>query len=142
MRIDTRSFTEESRTDLKAEILSIADGEGARWVVTRNQKPANGLPDTFVKRIGADGTVTSKLLPFGTDPVGAIVAGGGNVWIPVRDGVLRVDPATASVVEHVGLAPSDARGVVVSRGVAWATDGDTVRVLDANGAGAQEPVQG
>jgi hypothetical protein len=142
VRIDTRSFTEESRTDLKAEVLSIADGEGARWVVTRNQKPANGLPDTFLKRIGTDGTVASTLLPFGTDPVGAVLAGGGSVWIPVRDGVLRVDPATARVVEHVDLAAADSRGVVFSRGAVWATDGGTVRVLDASGAGTEEPVQG
>jgi hypothetical protein len=142
VRIDTRSFTEESRTDLKAEVLSIADGEGARWVVTRNQKPANGLPDTFLKRIGSDGTVASTLLPFGTDPVGAVVAGGGSVWIPVRDGVLRVDPATARVVEHVDLMSADSRGVVISRGAVWATDGRALRALDATGAGAQEPVQG
>jgi hypothetical protein len=142
VRIDTRSYTEESRTDLKAEILSIADGEGARWVVTRNQKPANGLPDAFLKRIGADGVTASTLLPFGTDPVGPVAAGRGSVWIPVRDGVLRVDPATARVVEHVDLVPSQARNVVVAGGAVWVTDGETVRVLTADGSGTEEPVRG
>jgi hypothetical protein len=143
VRIDTRSYTEESRTDLKAEILSIADGEGARWVVTRNQKPVNGLPDAFLKRIGPDGAVGSKLLPFGTDPVGPVVAGRGNVWIPVRDGVLRVDPATARVVEHIQLAPASSRAVVVAGGATWATDGDRgIRAVDGEESGAQAPVRG
>jgi hypothetical protein len=140
--IDTRSYTEESRTDLKAEIMSIADGEGARWVVTRNQKPASGLPDAFLKRIGTDGTVRSALLPFGTDPVGPVVVGRGSVWIPVRDGVLRADPATGRVVERVELAPASSRAVVVAGGATWATDGDRVRVIGAGESGVQEPVRG
>ena len=57
VQLDDRTFHEDGRTDLKAEILSIADGEGARWVVTRNPKPTNGLPDAFLKRIGADGAI-------------------------------------------------------------------------------------
>ena len=94
VRLDDRTFHEDGRTDLKAEILSIADGEGARWVVTRNPAPANGLPDAFLKRIGTDGAVTSTLLPPGTDPVGNVAAGGGAIWVPVRDGVVTYDPAT------------------------------------------------
>ena len=98
VRVDTGTFREEGRTDLKAEILSIADGDGARWVVTRNPAPANGLPDAFLKRIGADGALVSKLLPPGSDPVGNVAVGAGSVWIPVRDGVLRYDAATAQFV--------------------------------------------
>jgi hypothetical protein len=49
VQVDTRTFDELGRVDLKAEILSIADGEGARWVVTRNPKPATGLPDAVLR---------------------------------------------------------------------------------------------
>ena len=130
VRLDNRTFREQGRTDLRAEILSIADGDGARWVVTRNPKPPNGLPDTFLKRIGADGALGSKLLPFGSDPVGDVVVGAGSVWIPVRDGVLRYDVATAQFVSKTALAPADRRAVAVVNGSVVVTDGSQVRTLE------------
>ena len=142
VRLDTRSFREDSRTDLRAEILSMTDGEGARWVVTRNQPPADGLPDAFLKRIAADGTVVSTLLPNGSDPVGPVAAGGGSVWIPVRDGVLRIDPSTAQVVDHVSLAPANARSVVVGSDAVWATDGHVVRAVSGDAAGVGSIARG
>ena len=124
VRVDTGTFREEGRTDLKAEILSIADGDGARWVVTRNPAPANGLPDAFLKRIGADGAVVSKLLPAGSDPVGDVAVGAGSVWIPVRDGVLRYDTATGQFVAKTALAAADTRAVAVANGTVSVTDGE------------------
>ena len=57
------------RVDLKAEILSITEGEGARWAVTRNPPTGDGSPpQTFLKRIAADGTVHSAPLPDGAVP--------------------------------------------------------------------------
>jgi hypothetical protein len=126
VRIDARTFREEGRTDLKAEILSIADGEGARWVVTRNPRPPNGLPDAFLKRIGADGAVVSKLLPPGSDPVGNVVAGAGGVWIPIRDGVLRYDPATLQLAARYPMRPADTRSVVLAQDVVSTDAGDLV----------------
>lgn len=128
VRLDDRTFREDGRTDLKAEILSIADGEGARWVVTRNPKPPNGLPDAFLKRIGADGAVSSKLLPFGSDPVGDVALGAGAVWVPLRDGVVSYDPATGRL-GRITLTPSDSRDVVILDGAAWVTDGNVLRRL-------------
>ena len=117
VRLDSRTFREQGRTDLRAEILSIADGDGARWVVTRNPEPPNGLPDAFLKRIGADGAVVSKLLPFGSDPVGDVAVGAGCVWIPVRDGVLRYDAATTAVRRpRLALPAADRRAVAVVNG--------------------------
>lgn len=130
VQLDDHTFAEEGRADLKAEILSIADGEaGARWVVTRNPPPTNGLPDAFLKRIGADGKVLSTLLPPGTDVTGAVAVGEGAVWIPVRDGVLRYDPAIDRVLGRVDLPPADARSVVIVAGASWATDGSALRRL-------------
>ncbi|HXY92493.1 MAG TPA: hypothetical protein VEP49_08465 [Acidimicrobiia bacterium] len=126
VRVDARTFAEQGRTDLKAEIGSLADGEGARWAVTVNPPPANGLPDAFLKRIGGDGVVVSTLLPRATDPVGAVVAGAGGVWIPVRDGVLRFDPTTLRLTARYALAPADTRTVAISKDVVATDAGDLV----------------
>ena len=129
VQLDDRTFHENGRTNLQAEILSIADGDGARWVVTRNPAPANGLPDAFLKRIGADGAVISTLLPPGTDVVGPVAVGPDGVWVPVRDGVLRYDPAADRVVSRVDLPSAGARWVVISGDASFATDGSLLRRL-------------
>jgi hypothetical protein len=129
VRVDDRTFREEGRTDLKAEILSMADGEGARWAVTRNPAPATGLPDAFLKRITAEGRVTSTLLPPGTDPVGNIAVGAGAVWIPLRDGVLRCDAATAQFTARYDLEPAETRAVAITNGVVATDRGDLVSLL-------------
>ena len=126
VRLDSRTFREQGRTDLRAEILSIADADGARWLVTRNPEPPNGLPDAFLKRIGADGAVVSKLLPFGSDPVGDVVVGAGLVWIPVRDGVLRYDAATTQFVSKTPLPAADRRDVAIVNGSVVVSDGNQV----------------
>jgi hypothetical protein len=126
VRLDNRTFREQGRTDLRAEILSIADTDGARWLVTRNPEPPNGLPDAFLKRIGADGAVDSKLLPFGSDPVGDVVVGAGLVWIPVRDGVLRYDAATTQFVSKTLLPAADQRVVAIVNGSVLVTNGNQV----------------
>src|SRR5262249_18735606 len=79
--------------DLKARILSIAEGEGARWVLTQNRSVTGGgtVPDTFLKRVTGPGVPQSVQLPKNADPVGPVAAVGGAVWIPVRDGVLQYD---------------------------------------------------
>jgi len=80
--------------DLKARILSIAEGEGARWVLTQNWSvttPGTTVPDTFLKRVTASGVPPSVQLPANADPVGPVAAVGGAVWVPVRDGVLEYD---------------------------------------------------
>jgi hypothetical protein len=140
VQLDDRTFHENGRTNLQAEILSIADGDGARWVVTRNPPPPNGLPDAFLKRVGADGGVSSTLLPPGTDPVGNVAAGGRAVWVPVRDGVVTLDPATGRL-GRINLTPSDSRDVVIVNGAAWVTDGNTLRRMDVSGltSDAQSP---
>jgi len=126
VRVDSRTAREEGRVDLKAEVLSVADGEGASWALTRNPAPANGLPDAFLKRITADGGVTSVLLPPGSDPVGPIVVGQGSVWIPLRDAVLRYDASTAQYTTRYALAPADTRSVAITDQVVATDRGDLV----------------
>lgn len=133
VRVDSRTFDEEGRTDLKAEILSIADGEGARWAVTRNPEPATGLPDAFLKRISSDGSAVSKLLPPASDVVGDIAVGDGAVWVPLRDAVLRYDAATLRLSARYDLEPSPSRSIAVSRQVVVTQNGDLV-ALNADGS--------
>jgi hypothetical protein len=118
--------------DLKAHILSIAEGEGARWVLTQNLRPTGGtVPDAFLKRVtGTD--VQSVALPLDADPVGPIAAVGGAVWVPVRDGVLQYDTA-GTFVRKVSLAAADHRWVAQVGKFAAATDGRTVRSLQVTG---------
>jgi hypothetical protein len=120
--------------DLKARVLSIAEGEGARWTLTQNVRVSPGarVPDTFLKRIDAAGTPTSKLLPLDADPVGPIAAVGGAVWIPVRDGVLQYDP-NGQFVRKVALPDASNRWVAQVGKLAYATDGNKLRSLSVSG---------
>jgi len=87
---------------LQGEVLSLADGEGARWVVTHDAD--NVSPRQYrVKRIAADNTVLSNAFPPGVEPAGPIVAGGGAAWVPVNGGVLRFDPITGAPAKTVPL---------------------------------------
>jgi hypothetical protein len=119
--------------DFKAEILSITEGEGARWALTRNPRAISRstIPDAFLKRIGAVGDPVSITLPPGSDPVGPIAAVGGAVWVPLRDGVLQYDPADAHFVRRIALAPADTREVAQVGKLAYVSDGGTLRQLDS-----------
>ncbi len=123
--------------NLKARILSLTEGEGARWALTQNHglSPGANVPDTFLKRIPQDGKAISLPLPTNTDPVGPIAAVSGAVWVPVRDGVLRVDPNSFDVnhVQHITLPSADARWVAQVGKFAYVTDGNTLRGFDISG---------
>ena len=101
VRIDTTGRVLDEVV-LQGEILSLADGEGARWVVTHD---ADNVKDRQyrVKRIGIDGSPQSNAFPPGFEPNGAIVAGGGAVWVPVDGGVLRFDPTTGAYQDKASL---------------------------------------
>jgi hypothetical protein len=117
--------------DLKAHVLSIAEGEGARWVLTQNLRPTGvgTVPDAFLKRVTGPGTPPSVQLPLNADPVGPIAAVGGAVWIPLRDGVLQYDPSGA-FVRRVALTDADRRWVAQVGKLAYVTDGSRLRSLD------------
>jgi hypothetical protein len=117
--------------DFKARILSLAEGEGARWAVTQNHAVTGGrLPDTFLKRIPTAGDATTVQLPADSDPVGPVAATGGAVWVPVRDGVLLYK-TDGSYVRHISLPEADARWVAQVGKLAYVTDGTSLRGLDA-----------
>jgi hypothetical protein len=121
-------------TNFKARILSITEGEGARWAITQNPRVSPGatIPDTFLKRIPAVGDPTSQILPLDADPVGPIAALGGAVWIPVRDGVLQFDP-TGTLVRTITLPEAAHRWVAQVGKLAYVTDGRRLRSLDVPG---------
>lgn len=101
VRIDETGHVVDE-VDLQGEILSLSDGEGARWVVTHDGD--NVAPRLYrVKRIGADGKPVSNQFPPGDVPTGPIVAGGGAAWVPVNDGVLRFDAVTGAYTGEVAL---------------------------------------
>ena len=117
--------------NFKAEIVSITEGEGARWALTRNPRATGGtLPDTFLKRIGAVGDPISMQLPEDSDPVGPIAAVGGAVWVPLRDGVLQYDPVSLSLRRRIDLPPAGTRQVAQVGKTAAVTDGGTIVQLD------------
>jgi hypothetical protein len=116
--------------DFKAHILSIVEGEGARWALTQNLRATGGkLPDAFLKRIPPTGDPVSTPLPLNADPVGPIAAIGGAVWVPVRDGVLQYDTG-GQFVRKVALADASPRWVALVGKFAYVTDGTRLRSLD------------
>jgi hypothetical protein len=120
--------------DLKARVLSIAEGEGARWVLTQNLSPTGGArPDVFLKRVTGPGVPSSVELPRDAEPVGPVAAVGGAVWIPVRDGVLQYD-SSGAYVRTIPLPDADRRWVAQVGKFAAVTDGTAVRSLDVTGA--------
>jgi hypothetical protein len=120
--------------DFKARILSIAEGEGARWALTQNLRasPGGRVPDTFLKRIDVAGDSLSTLLPLDADPVGPIAAVGGAVWVPVRDGVLQYG-TNAQFVDKIDLPDAAHRWVAQVGKLAYVTDGTRLRSLAVTG---------
>jgi hypothetical protein len=120
--------------NFKARILSIAEGEGARWAITQNPRvsPGGTIPDTFLKRIPAVGDPTSQILPLNADPVGPVVAVGGAVWIPVHDGVLQYD-VSGNYVRAISLPDAAHRWVAQVGKFAYATDGKRLHSLEVTG---------
>lgn len=146
VRIETDG-TVVDRVDLQGEVLSLADGEGARWALTRDKTVIGPEdPEFRVKRVGPDGVVASNPVPPGEQPVGRIAAGGGGVWVPVRDGVLRFDSVTGAFAAKIPLSTTtDRRAVVASGKFVYATDGnqqvrlDPARDTAAGSVGALAP---
>ena len=129
VRVDGSQVVDIS--DFKAQVISITEGEGARWALTRNPRATEGtLPDTFLKRIGPVGDPVSHQLPIDADPVGPIAAVGGAVWVPVRDGVVQFDAADGHLVRHLALPAAAHRWVALSGKGAYVTDGGALRRLD------------
>jgi hypothetical protein len=120
------------RIDLQGAIVSLASGEGARWALTHD-KEVNGPqdPEFRVKRVAADGRVSSNPVPPGEQPNGDIVAAGGSVWVPVTDGVLRFDVTTGAFAGKIPLDVSAERAVALLGKFAYVTDGRVLRRLDA-----------
>ena len=127
---------------LSTNVLSFAEGEGARWALTQNQDVTGGgrVPDTFLKRIPASGPAVSTNLPQNSEPVGPIAAVGGAVWVPVRDGVVQFD-TSGKYVRHITLPDATNRWIaqIGKASAAYVTDGRSVRKLDASG-GVSDPM--
>jgi hypothetical protein len=119
---------------LATSVLSFAEGEGARWALTRNYEltGAGRVPDSFLKRIPASGPALSTPLPQDAEPVGPVAALGGAVWVPVRDGVLQFDP-NGKLEGHIPLPDATNRWIAQVGKLAYVTDGRSIRSLDAAG---------
>jgi hypothetical protein len=119
------------RVDLEGEIVALADGEGARWALTRDRVVKGPADPRFrVKRVAGDGTLVSNPVPAGEEPSGTIAAGGGAVWVPVRDGVLRFDLVTGAFGSKIPLPPAERRAIAVGGKAAYVSDGTAVLRLD------------
>jgi hypothetical protein len=137
VRIDPDG-NEVDRVDLQGEILSLADGEGARWALTHDKTVLGPQdPEFRVKRIGSGGAVVSNAVPPGEQPAGRIVAGGGGVWVPVRDGVLRFDPASGVFESKIPLTSvTDRREIITNGKATHVPDGIEWKRLDPAGVEA------
>ncbi len=93
VRFDPATLEVVDEVELRAEILSVADGaDGVRWAVTRNKDPDGPVPaGHFLKRVDPNGTVHSFDLPAGTDVTGDVTVIGPNVLVPTRAGMLSFD---------------------------------------------------
>ena len=104
-------------------VLSMAEGEGARWVLTQNRESTGGtVPDSFLKRITGSDAPQSTPLPPNAEPVGPIAAVGGAVWVPLRNGVLQYSP-TGALVGMTPLPDASHRWVAQVGKLATVTDG-------------------
>jgi hypothetical protein len=126
----------DDRVDLQGEIVALVEGEGARWALVRDKVVADG-PRFRVKRIAGDGTVVSHPVPAGEEPNGQIVAGGGGIWVPVQDGVLRFDLITGAFAGKVPLATGEPHAITVGGKAAYVSDGPAVLRLDPGSETAQ-----
>ena len=132
-----RTVGSVDRVDLEGEIVALADGEGARWALTRDQVVDGPTDARFrVKRVAGDGTVASNPVPPGEEPSGTIAAGGGAVWVPVRDGVLRYDLTTGAFAAKIPLAPAERRAIAVGGKATYVSDGAAVLRLDPTSSAA------
>jgi hypothetical protein len=131
VRVTTPGGHVTDRVELQGEIIALADGEGARWALTRDKAVKGSADQRFrVKRIAGDGTVTSNPVPAGEEPIGSIAAGGGGIWVPVRGGVLRFDLATGAFSAKVPLPFAEQRAIAVGGKGAYVSDGAALRRLD------------
>jgi hypothetical protein len=117
VRFDPGTLQVRDRVDLKAEIVSVADGaDGVRWAITRNRDPdgpEGPVPaGHFLKRIDADGTVHSFDLPAGTDAVCCVKVLEDRAVVPTSRDVLVFD-LQGRPTSTAGLFPSDGRLMVV-----------------------------
>jgi hypothetical protein len=133
VRFDGATGRVTDRVDLQGEVEALSDGEGARFAQTRDKTVTGPQdPEFRVKRITADDNHVSNPIPPPNHPAGTLVAGGGAVWVPVTDGVLRFDAVSGAYAGKVALpTATDRRGVaLLGKGFAYVTDGTTLRRLD------------
>jgi hypothetical protein len=145
VRFDRRTLDVIDRVDLKAEILSVADGaNGVRWAITRNEDPEGPVKaGTFLKRIAPDGHVESFPLPPGTEVTGDVVVEPQRVLVPTRAGALpfgidgtrgEPDGAYSASLIDVAVPGFVAEDVHSGGGRTWITgtldDGSAVALVD------------
>jgi hypothetical protein len=115
---------------IRGGTLSLAEGGGARWSFERDYQ--NQVDQYRLERFGEDAQQTVEDNPVPTDgqPAGALAVGDGGVWVPLRDGVARMDTGTGRLVALLPLPFDEARSVAVDGSVIVVTDNNAVRTID------------
>src|SRR5262249_21708373 len=102
-----------------------ADEEGA-WVVS--SQDGSGILTPVRPVVGY-----SRRIALGYDPL-AVAVGAGAVWVAAKNAtnevILRVDPATASIVRTVHLTGGDVASIAVGDGAVWVLQSGTISRLD------------
>ncbi|HEX6311007.1 MAG TPA: hypothetical protein VF152_05225 [Acidimicrobiia bacterium] len=119
------------QVDLQGEIVSLAGDGTSLWAVTHETSIDADRVEYRVKRI-VDGATQPESMPLppGAEPVGAIVAGPGGAWVPVRDGVIGFTTGQAGPTTRIALPEQERRGMVVVDDRVYTTAGTTIRRVD------------
>jgi streptogramin lyase len=96
-RIDIATNTVVARIPAGNRPVNLAVGEGSVWVWNHERQLLRIDPAT--NEVVATINRVAKTLG------GGIAVGGGSVWVAVPTGIGRVDPATNTIVDVIGLGP-------------------------------------
>ena len=135
--------TIDAEIDLRGDVLSLADGEGAWWVLTRERSvDADGVAHR-VKRVDParpDQVVSNPVAPRDR-PAGPIVVGTSAAWVPTEAGVARFDARRGAFVARVDLGSEQAeRAAAVAGDGMLVADGNTIARIEADGTVARTAI--
>jgi hypothetical protein len=116
LRLDPGTGATQSEIAVGSQPRFLAAGEDAMWVV-------NQLAGTVSRIDPISNQVVTTIEVGPIELAGDIEVAGGSVWVRATDNLVRIDPATNTVVETFG--PMGPWGAITTDGVAvWVTEPD------------------
>jgi hypothetical protein len=118
----------------RGDLTSITTARGAdKFAVTDDAVWVTNYQADSVSRIDPETNQVTTLADAGSG-VG-ITSGGGYVWAATANGIAKIDPATASIVDAIELGPGEYYELVWDEGIIWvSTRGNRVLKVDPSKA--------